>query len=262
MLVHEESDLGRSILAALSDTSSQAARASPARKKWTVSMAQDDILFGVEITTASSTPCGAHSSRALVRPDATDPPSPHRARCARGHRVERAGARPACRNHPDPSPPSIVSIGAYDPGRHQPRRRAGLLGTILTMTMIRTLSVARGGARRHGKPARRAIRPLEVMIGEILAYVFIGFIPAALVLSFGALISMPVNGSVVLLAALRHAVHRRRPVDRLRTFSTIAEPAPGDPDVVHVLPANIAVGLHVVRPACRARRGCSASSYR
>jgi ABC-2 type transport system permease protein len=67
------------------------------------------------------------------------------------------------------------------------------------------------------------IRPLEVMIGKITPYIFIGFIQAALILGFGALIfQVPINGSVTLLAALS-TLFIAANLSVGYTFSTIAQ---------------------------------------
>ena len=126
----------------------------------------------------------------------------------------------------------------------------GLLGVILTMTMLifTALSVTREVERGTMESLlAMPIEPVEIMLGKIAPYVVIGFIQATLILTFGALIfEVPITGSIWLLAAAQHAVHRHQSVDRLHLLDHRAEPAAGDPDVVHVLPAqHPAVGLHV-----------------
>ena len=126
----------------------------------------------------------------------------------------------------------------------------GLLGTILTMTMLifTALSVTREIERGTMESLlAMPIKPLEIMLGKIAPYIVIGFLQAALILVFGV---APVRGAGrgqhPAAGGAEHAVHRHQPVDRLHLLDHRPEPAAGDPDVVHVLPAqHPAVGLHV-----------------
>ena len=127
----------------------------------------------------------------------------------------------------------------------------GLLGTILTMTMLifTALSVTREIERGTMESLlAMPIKPLEIMLGKIAPYIVIGFMQATLILHVRASYcsTCPSSGSILLLAAAQHAVHRHQPVDRLHLLDDRPEPAAGDPDVLHVLPAqHPAVGLHV-----------------
>ena len=126
----------------------------------------------------------------------------------------------------------------------------GLLGTILTMTMLifTALSVTREIERGTMESLlAMPIRPLEIMLGKIAPYIFIGFLQAALIMvSPCSLFAVPIEGSIAAAGGAQHAVHRHQPVDRLHLLDHRPEPAAGDPDVVHVLPAqHPAVGLHV-----------------
>ena len=82
----------------------------------------------------------------------------------------------------------------------------GLLGTILTMTMLifTALSVTREVERGTMESLlAMPIKPLEIMLGKIAPYIFIGFLQAALILVFAmTLFAVPVEGSMLLLAAL------------------------------------------------------------
>jgi ABC-2 type transport system permease protein len=82
----------------------------------------------------------------------------------------------------------------------------GLMGTILTMTMLifTALSVTREIERGTMENLlSMPITPLEIMLGKIVPYVLIGFFQAALIVGAGlALFHVPVVGSLVLLAAL------------------------------------------------------------
>jgi ABC-2 type transport system permease protein len=121
----------------------------------------------------------------------------------------------------------IRSHARYNPaGASQLNIVPGLIGTILTMTMLifTALSVTREIERGTMESLlAMPIRPLEVMIGKITPYIFIGFIQAALILGFGALIfQVPINGSVTLLAALS-TLFIAANLSVGYTFSTIAQ---------------------------------------
>jgi ABC-2 type transport system permease protein len=211
VLVHEESDLGRSILAALSNTSyfklTRIAHSEEEMDRW---IRAGDILFGVEIPAGFERAVRRGDRPALlVVADASDPVAAGTALGALEGIVSSALARD--RGLPE----TIQSVPAFEIRQHRRYNPAavtslnivpGLLGTILTMTMLifTALSVTREIERGTMESLlAMPIRPLEVMIGKITPYIFIGFIQAALILGFGALIfQVPINGSVTLLAAL------------------------------------------------------------
>jgi ABC-2 type transport system permease protein len=102
----------------------------------------------------------------------------------------------------------------------------GLLGTILTMTMLifTALSVTREIERGTMESLlAMPIKPLEVMLGKIIPYIFIGFLQAALILTFAVfLFEVPVTGSVPLLALLS-TLFIATNLSVGYTFSTIAQ---------------------------------------
>jgi ABC-2 type transport system permease protein len=231
VLVHEESDLGRSILAALSNTSyfklTRIAHSEEEMDRW---MRAGDILFGVEIPAGFERAVRRGDRPALlVVADASDPVAAGTALGALEGIVSSALARD--RGLPE----TIQSVPAFEIRQHRRYNPAavtslnivpGLLGTILTMTMLifTALSVTREIERGTMESLlAMPIRPLEVMIGKITPYIFIGFIQAALILGFGALIfQVPINGSVTLLAALS-TLFIAANLSVGYTFSTIAQ---------------------------------------
>jgi ABC-2 type transport system permease protein len=231
VLVHEESDLGRSILAALSNTSyfklTRIAHSEEEMDRW---MRAGDILFGVEIPAGFERAVRRGDRPALlVVADASDPVAAGTALGALEGIVSSALARD--RGLPE----TIQSVPAFEIRQHRRYNPAavtslnivpGLLGTILTMTMLifTALSVTRELERGTMESLlAMPIRPLEVMIGKITPYIFIGFIQAALILGFGALIfQVPINGSVTLLAALS-TLFIAANLSVGYTFSTIAQ---------------------------------------
>ena len=77
----------------------------------------------------------------------------------------------------------------------------GLIGVILTMTMILFTAVAIVRERERGNMELLIATPLarsELMIGKVLPYVVIGLVQATAVLALGLLIfDVPVNGSLL-----------------------------------------------------------------
>lgn len=79
----------------------------------------------------------------------------------------------------------------------------GLLGVVLTMTMILITSLAITRERERGTMENllaTPVRPLEVMIGKITPYIIVGYTQVFLILLASRyLFAVPVHGSVILL---------------------------------------------------------------
>jgi ABC-2 type transport system permease protein len=211
VLLHEESDLARSVLAALSNTSyfsvTRVARSEAEMDHW---MRSGDVLFGVEIPTGFERGVRRGDRPALlVAADASDPVAAGTALGALEGIVQTALVRDRG------LPATIQSVPAFEIRQHRRYNPAavtslnivpGLLGTILTMTMLifTALSVTREIERGTMESLlSMPIAPLEVMLGKIIPYIFIGFVQAALILTFAVfLFDVPVHGSVPLLALL------------------------------------------------------------
>ena len=82
----------------------------------------------------------------------------------------------------------------------------GLIGTILTMTMIMFTSLAMTRERERGTMENllaTPVRPVEVMAGKILPYVLIGYLQLMVILGAAwAVFSVPMVGSLALLLAM------------------------------------------------------------
>ncbi len=76
----------------------------------------------------------------------------------------------------------------------------GLTGVILTMTMILFTSIAIVREREHGNLElliTTPIRPIELMLGKIFPYIFIGLLQVTIVLGLGHWIfDVPINGGL------------------------------------------------------------------
>jgi ABC-2 type transport system permease protein len=82
----------------------------------------------------------------------------------------------------------------------------GLIGVILTMTMVMLTSMAIARERERGTLEQLIVSPvknIELMIGKILPYVIIGYVQMTLVLFVGrAIFGVPLVGSLPLLYCL------------------------------------------------------------
>jgi ABC-2 type transport system permease protein len=231
VLLHEESDLGRSVLAALHNTSyfavTHLARSEAEMDHW---MRSGKVLFGIEIPAGFERSVRRGDKPALlVAADATDPVAAGTALAALEGILTTALARdrglpelkqasPAfeIRQHRRYNPAAVTSLNIVP----------GLLGTILTMTMLifTSLSVTREVERGTMESLlAMPIRPLEIMLGKIAPYIIIGCVQAALIMGFGVLLfEVPIEGSIVLLAALS-TLFIATNLSIGYTFSTIAQ---------------------------------------
>lgn len=79
----------------------------------------------------------------------------------------------------------------------------GLIGVILTMTMVMLTSMAIARERERGTLEQLIVSPLrrpELILGKILPYIVIGYVQMSLVLLFGHFVfHVPINGSLPLL---------------------------------------------------------------
>ena len=82
----------------------------------------------------------------------------------------------------------------------------GILGIVLTMTMVMITSMAIVRERERGTLEQLIVTPLksyELMLGKIIPYIFVGYVQATLALLLGALVfDVPLRGSIGLLYAL------------------------------------------------------------
>jgi len=82
----------------------------------------------------------------------------------------------------------------------------GILGIVLTMTMVMITSMAIVRERERGTLEQLIVTPMksyELMLGKIIPYIFVGFVQATLALLVGIIVfDMPLRGSLLLLYAL------------------------------------------------------------
>jgi ABC-type multidrug transport system permease subunit len=82
----------------------------------------------------------------------------------------------------------------------------GLIGTILTMTMVMLTGLAMTRERERGTMENllaTPVRPFEVMVGKIATYVVIGYVQLLVILAAAALLfEVPMEGSISLLLVM------------------------------------------------------------
>lgn len=119
-------------------------------------------------------------------------------------------AFPLGRLRGDVAPPAAIEVvNFYNPERRAPVNTVpGLVGVILTMTMVMFTAMALVRERERGNLEMliaTPVSPWELTIGKVLPFVAIGLIQVSLVLALGKLIfSVPLRGSLldIYLAAL------------------------------------------------------------
>jgi ABC-2 type transport system permease protein len=229
VLLQENSDLGRSILAALENTKYFTVTQLPhTEAEVDELLASGKVLFAVEIPANFERAVRRGDKPAmLVVADGTDPVASGTALSALGQVLQLALGHD--RDIPDSAtmPFEIRAHARYNPaGLTQLNIVPGLVGTILTMTMLifTALSVTREIERGTMETLlSMPISPIEIMLGKIIPYVFVGFVQAFLIISIGVLLfGVPVVGSLSMLAALS-TLFIGTNLSIGYTFSTIAQ---------------------------------------
>ena len=209
VLLQEDSDLSRSILKALENSSYfHFTREVHDVAEFDNLLLSGKVLFGVEIPRGFERAVrrGDHPAL-LVAADATDPVTAGTALGALGVVVQTALEHDLHAGDPASLPFEIRTHARYNPAAASRLNIVpGLVGTILTMTMLifTALSVTREIERGTMESLlSMPITPFEVMLGKIVPYVLVGFIQAILIIGIGVLLfGVPVNGSLSLLALL------------------------------------------------------------
>ncbi len=146
----------------------------------------------------------------LILADATDPSATGSALAALAELPNRLLAEqmrgPLAAYAPQAPPFDLVIQRRYNPeGLTEHNIVPGLMGVILTMTMIMMTAVAVTRERERGTMENllaTPVRPLEVMLGKILPYVGVAYVQVTLVvLAAMWLFAVPVRGSLALLYA-------------------------------------------------------------
>ena len=146
----------------------------------------------------------------LVAADATDPSATGNAVAALATLAQTALNRdligPLAPLAGKVAPFEVIVHRRYNPeGLSQYNVVPGLMGTILTMTMIMMTALAVTRERERGTMENllaTPVRPFEVMAGKIVPYIFVGMLQVAVILgSARFLFDVPMVGSAFLLVA-------------------------------------------------------------
>jgi len=214
----------------------------------------------------------------LVAADATDPSATGNAINALNLALQQSMAReltgPLAVLKQGESPVDLRIQRRYNPeGITRYNIVPGLMGIILTMTMIMMTSLAMTRERERGTMENllaTPVRPFEVMAGKIAPFIIVGYLQVALILTAAKLLfGVPVVGSLWLLSASL-VVFIAANLSVGFTFSTIAKNQLQAMQMTFLLlPAvDVAVGFHVpvsrhagwaqtLGEACRSRISCA-----
>lgn len=210
---HDSGSASRSILAALQNTGYYRVSHvvdSEAQGERLVATGQVQFLVVIPADFSRQLVRGEHPAL-LVSADATDPSAAGNAIAALGALVPQAiGHELGGALHylnPGAQPFEIRVHRRYNPeGLSRYNIVPGLVGTILTMTMVMLTSLAMTRERERGTMENllaTPVRPSEVMVGKILPYVVIGYIQLVVILGAAFLLfEVPMQGSLALLVVL------------------------------------------------------------
>ena len=210
VLSMDNSPYSRSIVAALQNSGYFAIRAT-ARSTRDVDelLADGRVQFAVTIPEDFSRRLARNEQPVLlVEADATDPASTSNALSALGTMVDAVVARDAA-GVLQPRPPAAPRVDVRVHRRYNPEGVTqynivpGLIGVILTMTMVLMTGLALTRERERGTwenlLATPAL-PIEVMTGKIVPYILIGLVQVTLVLAAARYVfDVPFLGSLPLL---------------------------------------------------------------
>lgn len=144
----------------------------------------------------------------LVAVDATDPSASGNAIAALGQVMGQALAReltgPLRALRPGPAPYELRIHRRYNPeALSRYNIVPGIIGTILTMTMVILTGLAMTRERERGTMENllaTPVRPLEVMVGKILPYIVLGYLQLTVIyVAARVLFEVPMAGSLTLL---------------------------------------------------------------
>ena len=152
-----------------------------------------------------------HHPALLVAVDATDPSASGNAIAALSSMTTQALMHdlngPLRALQPAPAPFEIRIHRRYNPeGLSRYNIVPGLIGTILTMTMVMLTGLGMTRERERGTMENllaTPVRPSEVMAGKILPYVVLGYLQLAVIMTAAFLLfEVPMEGSFALLMAM------------------------------------------------------------
>ena len=211
VLVADHSPFSRSFLAALEHSGYfRIVRELRSEQEADEALASGDVQFVVTIPAEFARKLQRGERPALlVEADAADPAATSNALAALFTLNRTALARdltgPLATLQSSPLPFEIRIQRRYNPeGITQYNIVPGLIGTILTMTMVMMTGLAMTRERERGTMENllaTPVRPIEVMIGKIAPYIFVGYTQVLIILlAAKVLFDVPMVGSLALLS--------------------------------------------------------------
>ena len=208
----DQGPLGRSILAAMQTSGYFKLVASGiSEQEADTLMARGELQFIVQIPgDFTRRVLRGEKPALLVSADATDPSASGNAIAALQQLTSTALRRdlrgPVANLQPGAPPFELRIHRRYNPeGLSRYNIVPGLIGTILTMTMVMLTSLAMTRERERGTMENllaTPVRPLEVMVGKILPYVALGYVQLGVIMGAAWLLfEVPMVGSLPLLLA-------------------------------------------------------------
>jgi ABC-2 type transport system permease protein len=229
LLMQEDSDLARSVIKALENTTYfRFTHRVHDVAAFDHLLQSGAVSFGVEIPAGFARAVRRGERPAvLVAADATDPVASGSALSSLNQVLNTALVHDLALPAQTLPAFEIRSHARYNPGGESRLNIVpGLVGTILTMTMLifTALSVTREIERGTMESLlSMPITPVEIMLGKIIPYVMVGFVQAFLIVSIGVVVfGVPVLGSLALLACLT-TLFITTNLSIGYTFSTVAQ---------------------------------------
>ncbi|WP_431050143.1 ABC transporter permease [Roseateles sp. L2-2] len=223
VVTQDRGPMARSLVAALAQSGYFRVQARPASEREGDALVEDgEVQFLIVIPPDfSRRVIRGEQPAVLVSVDATDPSASSNALAA----LAQLGAQALRRDLIGAANPSgaatAATSGGASPGmpfewrihrRYNPEGLSrynivpGLIGTILTMTMVMLTGLAMTRERERGTMENllaTPVRPLEVMIGKILPYIVLGYVQLGVILLAAALLfQIPMAGSFTLLLTM------------------------------------------------------------
>jgi ABC-2 type transport system permease protein len=211
VLVSEHSELSRSILAAIGSTGYfTITREAATEAEADALLQRGDVQFVITIPAdLTKKLIRGENPQIAVEADATDPATTGPAMSAVTQAVNQTLARemkgPLSSQRSKDAPVEIVLHKRYNPeGITRYNIVPGLLGVILTMTMVMMTALAVTRERERGTMENllaMPVKPIEVMTGKIAPYVLIGAVQVAVILTMARILfAVPFVGSIGLFA--------------------------------------------------------------
>lgn len=212
VLVQDNGGFSRSILTALDNSGYfQVTLQARSTAELDRALARGDVQFAVVIPADfTRRVVRGDGAQILVEADASDPSATSGAVAALASLPSQALSReltgPLANRAPGAQPFEVVVHRRYNPEAVTAYNIVpGLLGVILSMTLVMMTSLGMARERERGTMESllaTPVQPLEVMIGKLTPYVVVGLLQAAVILVMARLLfSVPMSGGWIALGA-------------------------------------------------------------